>query len=100
MANLREDLLDRVQRVLKENLLDDFLVITEDTKMEDIPEWDSMFHVTLVLSLEREFDVRLNARETSQAVAMRPILDLLEAKLRSKSGFSQEILDGSCSGLH
>ncbi len=80
--------MERVQRVLKDMLLNDSLVITEDTKLDGIPEWDSMLHVTLVMALEREFDIRLNAREASQLVVMRRILDLLEAKLSASRDMS------------
>jgi acyl carrier protein len=80
MTSFRQGLMERVQSVLRDMFLNDSLVIADDTKLDDIPEWDSMLHVTLVMALEREFDVRLNAREASQSVAIRSILDLLEAK--------------------
>jgi acyl carrier protein len=80
MTNFRQDLMERVGCILKDMFLNDSLAITEDTQLADIPEWDSMLHVTLVMALEREFNVRLNAKEASQSVAIRPILDLLEAK--------------------
>jgi acyl carrier protein len=80
MTDLRQDLLNRVRHVLQDIFLDDRLVITEDTKLAEIPQWDSMLHVTLIMALENEFSVRLNAREASQSVAVRPILDLLERK--------------------
>jgi acyl carrier protein len=86
MANSREDLLGRVRRVLKDVFLDDGLVIVEDTKLSDLAEWDSMLHVTLIMALENEFKVRLNAKEASQSVAIRPILDLLEIKLNPVGG--------------
>jgi acyl carrier protein len=81
MTSFRQDLMERVRRVLNDMLLNDS-VITEDTKLADIPEWDSMLHVTLVLAIEREFSVHLNSKEVSQSVAIRPILDLVEAKLQ------------------
>jgi len=81
MTNSRQDLMERVRCVLKDMFLNDSLVIKEDTELANIPEWDSMLHVTLVMALEREFNIRLNAKEASQSVAIRPILDLLETKL-------------------
>src|SRR5438874_7561439 len=80
LRNSRQALMERVQRVVRDMILNDSLVITEDTKLADIPEWDSLLHVTLVVALEMEFGVRLNAKEASQSIAIRPILDLLEAK--------------------
>lgn len=86
MTNFRQDLMERVQRVVQDMVLNDSLVITEDTKLTDIPEWDSMLHVTLVMALEREFGVRLNAKEASESIAIRPILDLLDAKTDGHQG--------------
>lgn len=80
MTDVRQDLLDRIRRVLQDTFLDNRLIVTEDTKLADIPQWDSMLHVTLIMAIENEFSVRLNAKEASQSVAIRPILDLLERK--------------------
>jgi len=85
MVTSRQELLKRVQRVFEEVFLDDSGRITEETQLSDIPEWDSMVHVTLVMALEREFDVRFNAKDASQAVAIRPILDILTPKLEKSS---------------
>jgi len=84
MTTLRQDLLERVRRVLSDTFMDDGLVITEGTRFADISEWDSGLHVTLIMALEREFNVRLNAKEASQSVAIRPVLDLLETKLKTR----------------
>jgi acyl carrier protein len=80
MDNFRQDAFDRLRRVLNNTFLNADLVFTEDTKLTDIPEWDSMLHVTFIMALENEFNVRLSAKEASQSVAIRPILDLLETK--------------------
>jgi acyl carrier protein len=85
MPNVRQNLLDRVRRVLNDVFLDDSLIITENTELTDIPEWDSMLHVTLIMALEREFNIRLDAKEASESVAICPLLDLLTIKLEQKS---------------
>jgi hypothetical protein len=54
-----------------------------------------MLHVTLLMALEREFNVRLNSKEAGQSVAIRPILDLLETKLEGHQRRSSEDADGS-----
>ena len=98
MAEVRRALLERVRRVLRDLFVDDSLAVTEDTKLVDIPEWDSMLHVTLVMALEREFGIRLNAEETDKAVAVRPIVDLLEIKLGTGNEFPGR-LNGSGSSV-
>ncbi len=86
MTDSRRNLLKRIETVVHNLVLDDSLVITEETKLTDLAEWDSLLHVTLVIALETEFDVRLDDKEASQSTAIRPILDLLEAKAGQASG--------------
>ena len=71
---------ERLQRVFREALEDQSLEITKDTTQKDISEWDSMFQVTLIMTIENEFSVRLSAKEASELVSVRAILGSLEAK--------------------
>jgi acyl carrier protein len=80
MMNLRDDLIERLQQVFRETLNDRSMKITEDTAQPDIPEWESLSQVTLIMAIEREFNIRLTARDASQLVSVRSILDFLEAR--------------------
>ena len=80
MTDLEHGLLERLQGVFRETLDDRSLKITKETAQADISEWDSMFQITLIMAIEKQFDVRLTAREASQLVSVRAILDFLKAK--------------------
>jgi acyl carrier protein len=80
MLDVRQRLLERVQRVFHDALDDDSLEITKATTQAHLPEWDSMFQVTLTLAIEKEFGVRFSAKDASQLVSVQAILDLLETK--------------------
>jgi acyl carrier protein len=80
MLDVRQGLLERLRRVFHEALDDDSLKITKDTTQTDLLEWDSMFQITLTLAIENEFGVRFSAKDASQLISVRAILDLLEAK--------------------
>lgn len=80
MLDVRQGFFERVKRVFHEALDDDSLEITKDTTQADLFEWDSMFQITLTLAIEKEFDVRFSAKDASQLVSVRAILDLLETK--------------------
>jgi acyl carrier protein len=80
MLDVRRSLLERVQRVFHEALDDDSLEITKDTRQADLQEWDSLFQITLILAIEKEFGVRFGAKDASQLVSVHAILDLLETK--------------------
>jgi acyl carrier protein len=80
MLDVRQSLLDRVQRVFHEALDDYSLEITKDTTQADLLEWDSIFQITLTLAIEKEFGVRFSAKDAIQVVSVHAILDLLETK--------------------
>ena len=57
---------------------DEKIEIFEEMTAEDIDEWDSLMHVTLVLAVENEFDIRLNASEIGKLQNVGTMLILLE----------------------
>lgn len=52
-----------------------------DTTREDIPGWDSLQHLILVLALEEEFDVHFDDQETLSLVNVPLIVSTLEGHL-------------------
>ena len=53
----------RLQEIARDVLGDDSLVLTDATKPVDVPDWDSVAHVNLMLSLETEFGVEFSEDE-------------------------------------
>lgn len=39
------------------------LVVTDEMVANDVESWDSLVHITLVISLEERFDIRFSTRE-------------------------------------
>lgn len=80
MTDLEQGLFERLQRVFRDTLDDQSLKITKGTSQADISEWDSMFQITLIMAIEKEFGVRLTAKDAGQLVSVRAILDFLESR--------------------
>lgn len=57
---------------------DDSIEIFDEMTAKDIPEWDSLMHIILVVAVEKEFIVRLNAAQVGQLKNVGEMLDLLE----------------------
>lgn len=57
---------------------DDTIQISENMTADDLEEWDSLMHVTLIIAIEREFDMQLNAAEIGQLENVGAMLTLLE----------------------
>jgi acyl carrier protein len=48
---------ERLQGVF-ETVFDRQIVLTDDLKAEQIPEWDSMAHINLMFGIEQEFGIQ------------------------------------------
>ncbi|MGN0017454.1 MAG: acyl carrier protein [Candidatus Gastranaerophilaceae bacterium] len=50
--------------------------LTEDTKLEDIEEWDSLAAVTTIALFYKELGIKINASNIKECNTVKDILDL------------------------
>lgn len=74
----REEVLKKVNDVFREVFDDKNLVITDDTTANDISEWDSLTHITLISTIGEEFDIDF---DMSDVVAFENVGDMVDAIL-------------------
>jgi len=65
---------ERLNRIFRDVLDDEDLVLKQDTTAKDVEGWDSMANVQLMLGVEREFGVHLSA---GQMQALHNVGDLV-----------------------
>jgi acyl carrier protein len=53
--------------------------VTQQTSLGQLPGWDSLSHLTLMMELEREFSVRFPTNEISTPTSVGEICDLLSS---------------------
>jgi acyl carrier protein len=53
--------------------------ITADTSTESVENWDSIQHLSLMLALEEEFDLRLDVEDLEALTSVAAILDFVKA---------------------
>jgi acyl carrier protein len=53
-----QDILAVLTRILRDLLLDDSIVLTMETRREDIRNWDSFNYVNFIVAVEIEFRVK------------------------------------------
>jgi acyl carrier protein len=59
----QQDVLRTLTRVLRDILSDDNIVLTMDTRRDEVPNWDSLSYVTFVVTVELEFGVSFTVAE-------------------------------------
>jgi acyl carrier protein len=80
MNNTRESNTTRLNKVFCEVFDNDAIQISDATTANDIDEWDSMTHIVLVVSIEKEFGATLSASEIRRLKNVGEILDILETR--------------------
>ncbi len=60
-----EQIYERLNDLFKDFFDDDSIEIDESTTAEDIEDWDSLNHITLIDAVESEFGVRFTMGEVS-----------------------------------
>jgi acyl carrier protein len=80
MADKRQLITERLNHVFQDVFDDDGIRIHDDMTADDIEEWDSIMHITLVLEIEKVFNLKLNASEVGQLLNVGAMIDLLAAR--------------------
>jgi len=76
----REIILEQITIIFRDTLDDKNIVLEENTVAHDIPEWDSLNHIQLVVAIEKEFKIRFTALEIQTWENIGGIIDSLLSK--------------------
>ena len=83
-----DEILERLQAVLREVFGDDEIGVTEATTADQIDGWDSLMHVNLIIAVEKRFGVKFAAAEIaalkSEGENLGNFCQLLSRKLAAK----------------
>lgn len=75
------DTLPRLTAVFREVFEEDDLSISRATTAKDIPAWDSVMHVTLMIAVERAFKLRFKSGEVAGLKNVGELIDLIDRRL-------------------
>jgi acyl carrier protein len=66
-----------------QNILDDnTLVLGPGTSARDVPSWDSVNHIRIVLSIEQQFGLKIKVRETAELMNVGDLVEFIQKKSR------------------
>ena len=72
-----DQILERLTNVFQDVFDDDSIILTENSTADDIEEWDSLNQIRIILACEKEFDIKLNARDINTLENVGAMLDHL-----------------------
>ena len=79
------EILQRLTKVISQVLGEENLALTPETTAEDVPGWDSLTHVSLIVAIEREFKIRFTSGEITKLENVGALRRLVESKLAAAS---------------
>ena len=77
----REEVMNAVTEIFRDVFDDEELVIGDETNSEDIEDWDSLEHITLIISMEKEFDMKFDIKEVNKLENVGQMIDLIMRKM-------------------
>ncbi|NOT26785.1 MAG: acyl carrier protein [Acidobacteria bacterium] len=73
---------ERAQSVFRRVFDDATLTIGRATTAYDLEDWDSLAHLQLILGMEKEFQVKITAKEALGVRNVGEFVDLIATKLK------------------
>ena len=80
----REEIMEKVNGIFRDVFDDDTLVITDETNSDDIEDWDSLEHISLIISMEKEFGLKFDIKEVNKLENVGQMVDMIRNKLDEK----------------
>ncbi len=75
-----EAILQQLTTVFHQIFDDDSIVLTPTTTADDIAEWDSMNHVSLIVAVEVRFGIKFQTAETEELKNIGDFVSLIQKK--------------------
>jgi acyl carrier protein len=75
------DLMNKIQEIFRDVFDEEDLNIVTSTNSDDIDEWDSLNHINLVSSIEKDLGIRFSLGELESLKDVGAMADLIIEKL-------------------
>lgn len=59
---------------------DDAIVVTPELTAQDVPEWDSLNHIRLLLAVQKAFKIKFTAAQTASLKNVGDLATLIQSK--------------------
>lgn len=76
----KEEVMAKLATTMRELFENSSLVVTEETSGDDVDEWDSLTHISLIDSIEKEFKVKFGLGELLKLKNVGQMADLIIKK--------------------
>lgn len=76
----RDEIKDKLQKIFRDVFGQDDLIISDSSNTENIEEWDSLTHITILEAVQDEFEVNFSLDEMIEMDDVERIINAIVAK--------------------
>ena len=74
-----QEILQKITTIVREELENDDIVLTSQTRAKDVPGWDSLAHVRIVVGIEDAYGVEFDTNAVTGLKNVGDLIALVEA---------------------
>ncbi len=78
----REEIKTKLTEIFRDVFDNDDIEISDTTTADDIEEWDSLEHITLIAAVEKAFKMRFTMKEVSSMKDVGEMMTILEERAK------------------
>lgn len=77
----RQNIIETLQRIIRENFDNNTITISRETTADDIEGWNSFEQINLLAAIEEEYGIKFRLSEASHLEKVGDIIDVIEKKI-------------------
>lgn len=74
----REEILKKVNDIFHDVFDDDSIVVSEETTADDVEDWDSLMHITLISEVESAFGFKFQMKDVVGMKNVGEMIDIIQ----------------------
>lgn len=74
----REEILKKVNDIFHDVFEDDSIVVAEETTADDVEDWDSLMHITLISEVESAFGFKFQMKDVVGMKNVGEMIDIIQ----------------------
>lgn len=76
-----DNLLKELEKIFRDILDEESLILTAETTANDVDGWDSLTHIQLIVAIEKQFNVKFSSKEILSWKNVGELIDSLQIKV-------------------
>lgn len=77
-SNDRKENYERLNLVFRDVFDDESITVEDATTANDVADWDSLMHITLMSAVEDEFDIKISMKDIVGMKNVGELMDIIE----------------------